>query len=214
MTKKPVPSPLALASPKMSCRTDMVVVPLAPAPCVTRRFGVAIVRLALPLAEAVPSMPANTALPVPLAIFNVVIANVRGCEALGVSSMRPPPLRTLKVVMVSVVAAELAPLSVREPPWRLKAPMTSKPRRLLTLFVPELSSAMVLPLFRLTVVVRLNALPLKASPRSTYFRVPPLTVIAPVEPVAELWADDIVIMPVPIFVRATPLICASLKRMI
>ena len=173
-----------------------------------------IVRLALPLAEAVPSMPANTALPVPLALFNVAMANVRGCEALGVSSMRPPPLRTLKVVMVSVVAAELTPLSVKEPPWRLKAPMTSMPKRLLTLAEPELSSAMVPPLFRLIVVVRLNAVPLKASPRSTYFKVPPLTVIAPVEPVAKLWADDIVITPVPIFVRATPLICASLKRMI
>ena len=169
MTRKPVPRPAALASARMSCRTDMVVVPLAPAPWVPRRLGVVMVRFATPFAEAAPVMPPMTSPPWPLAVFSVPIAKVSGLATFGVSSMRPPPLVTLNVVMVSVVGVEgeALPPMVSLPPWIASVPATSSPRRLLTFDVPELSNAMTPPALRLKVPPPEAAVPLKASPAST-----------------------------------------------
>ncbi len=169
LTRNPVPRPLAEASARMSWRTDMVVEPLAPAPCPEIRFGVVMVTFATPAAEAAPAMPPITKEPWPLPELNVPIVKVRGLAAFGASSMRPPPLVTLKVVIVSVVgvAAVAEPLRVSLPPWIARVPVTSSPRRLLTLAVPELSSAMMPPALRLKVPPPEAAVPLKASPAST-----------------------------------------------
>ena len=143
------------------------------------------VTLATLAAEATPVMPPMTRVPFPLAVLRVVIAKVRALEAFGVSSIRPPPLVTLKVVIVSVVGAALLPLMVNLPPWMLSVPATSRPRRLFTLLVPVLSRASVPPLLRVKVPPPLSAVPLKASPESRYLKVPPLMVIVPEVPEAK-----------------------------
>ena len=165
--RKPVPTPPTLASPRMSMRTDIVVVPLAPAPCPPMKFGVAIVRLATPAADAAPLMPVTTSAPWPLAVFNAPKASVSGFAALGVSSIRPAPLSTLNVVIVSVVAAREEPLRSRRPPWMPSDPMTSRPRRLFTFAAPELSKDSTPPALSRKEEAPLAAVPLKASPEST-----------------------------------------------
>ena len=147
----------------------MVVVPLAPAPCPLIRLGVVIMTLATPFAEATPVMPPMTRPPWPLPELSVPIVKVSGLAAFGVSSIRPPPLVTLKVVIVSVVGVVAVdePPIVSLPPWIARVPATSSPRRLFTLAVPELSRARTPPAFTLKLVPPEAAVPLKASPAST-----------------------------------------------
>ena len=73
--------------------------------------------------------------------------------ASGESSRRPLPVLRPRVAKLSVVEAELLPLSVSLPPTMLTVPPSAAPRRLLTL-VAVLSRARTEPDWTLKMLVR------------------------------------------------------------